>query len=247
MNNQFAFSGQADIYMRFLDAELDTGFFPVGDINEMTISSESEKKELVSNMKTRRGVLATVTGSTTHSISLKSKYFDKRTFAMRSGGVVSESDLTAKTITDETITSVKVGGLYPLEHQNIDTSQTITAKKGATVLTDADFEVTDGFLRVKAGGALADGDTVKVSYKTKATTRNTVKGGQHDKFAVAIMYKGINVADDNSQFDMLIHRAELSPDGDFSLIGDDFGEASFSGTLVLVDGEDSTYEYTTYG
>lgn len=249
MNEKFAFAGKADIYMRFLDPTLDNGFFLVGDINEMSIATESDKKELVSNQKTRKGILATMTGETKHSLSLKSKYFDKRTFAMRAGGVTESTALTAETITDELFENIKVGGLYPLANQNIDTAEPVTAKKGktgATALTADDFEIVDGFLVIKSGGALADGDAVRLTYKTEATTQVLVKGGKRDKYAVAITYKGINAADNDKAFDMTIHRAEISPDGDFSFIGDDFGEASFSGSLVLVDGKDSTYEYVTY-
>lgn len=247
--NQFAFAGQADIYMRFLDPALDTGFFLVGDINEMSISTESDKKELVSNQKTRRGVLATIIGNTKHNLSLKSKYFDYRTFAMRAGGVTEQTALTSQTITDELIEGVKVGGLYPLTHPNIDASVAVNAKKGktgTTALTADDFDIVDGFLLVKKGGALADGDDVRVTYKTKASTQVMVKGGKRDKYAVAIKYKGMNTADNDKAFNMTIHRAEISPDGDFSFIGDDFGEASFSGTLILEDGKDSVYEYVTY-
>lgn len=249
MNEKFAFAGKADVYMRFLDPALDSGFFLVGDINEMSISTESDKKDLVSNQKTRKGILATMTGETKHSISLKSKYFDKRTFAMRAGGVTEESALTAQTVTDELIKGVKLGGMYPLANQNIDTATAVTAKKGTTgttALTAADFEIVDGFFVAKKGGSLVDGDDVRVTYKTKVTTQVMVKGGRRDKYAVAIQYKGINAADNDSSFDMTIHRAEISPDGDFSFIGDDFGEASFSGSLVLVEGKDSTYEYVTY-
>lgn len=249
MSEKFAFAGEADVYMRFLDPALDTGFFLAGNINEMTISTESDQKTLLSNQKTRKGTLATMTGEVTHSVSLTSNYFDKRTFAMRAGGVTEETALTAQTITDELIEGVKVGGMYPLANQNIDTTQTVTAKKGTTgttALTADDFEIVDGFFVVKSGGALADGDAARVTYKTKATTEVRVKGGKRDKYAVAIMYKGVNTADDDKAFNMDIWRAELVFDGDFSYIGDDFGEASFTGSLVLVDGKDTPYEYVTY-
>lgn len=250
MNEKFAFAGKADVYMRFLDPALDNGFFLVGDINEMSISTESDKKDLISNQKTIKGALSTMVGNTKHNLSLKSKYFDKRAFAMRAGGVTEETALTAQTITDELFENIKVGGLYPLANQNIDTATPVTAKKGktgTTALTADDFDIVDGFLVIKKGGSLVDGDAVRVTYKTKATTQVLVKGGKRDKYAVAIMYKGINAADNDKAFDMTIPRAEISPDGDFSFIGDDFGEASFTGSLVLVDGKDSPYEYVTYG
>ncbi len=243
---QFAFAGQADVYMRFLDPALDTGFFLCGDINEMIITTEAKEEKLPSNQKTRRGTLAVLTGEVTHQLSMKSKYFDKRTFAMRAGGVVSETALTAQTITDEEITVTKVGGMYPLAHQNIDTATAITAKKGSAPLTEADFDIVDGFFAAKLGGALSDGDKVKVTYKTKATNEVRVKAGKRDKYAVAIKYKGINIADNDTPFNMDIWRAEISPEGGASWIGETFGEASFTGAVILADGKDEPYEYATY-
>lgn len=246
MNKQFAFAGQADVYMRFLDPELDTGFFHAGDMNELKIKTETEKKTLPSNQKSRRGTLKVLEGKTTHSISMKSKYFDKRTFAMRAGGVIEEAELTAQPVTGESITIKKVGGMYPLENKNIDTSKTIAAKKGTTLLTDADYSIVNGMLLAKIGGALSDGDTVTIDYETKARKVTTIKGGKKNIFAIEVMLKGINVADDDSEFEMEIYRSELSSDDDFSYIGKEFGEASFSGEVILVDNKNEPFKYETF-
>lgn len=136
------------------------------------------------------------------------------------------SAIAAGAVTDESHTAY-VGAFIPT---NFPFTGSLTVKEGAATLTaGTDYEQVPGGIKV-LGGALADGDTVLISY-TKAAG-NAVEALLSSAKEYEIFFSGLNEARSGKAVTVHLHRVKLGAASSIPLIGEDFASLEVSGKVL---------------
>jgi len=104
-----------------------------------------------------------------------------------------------------------------------------------TYVEGTDFTVDEEFGRIffVSGGSLDETDGVDVTLASASGspegTIDEVRGLTKSAVTVAMRFIGVNPANNDRKTEYTWHQVALKPDGDFSLIGDDWSTMAFSG------------------
>lgn len=203
-------------------------FREFGNCPEFTLNRESES---VQHYGSRQGLrvldeeiaIQTTLASTVTMDDMKME--NQAFFWMGDVDTVTVTPLTNQT---ETHAAVKIGDLYQLGMTDANPSghrkvTTVVVTDGASsnpvtyVLgTDYELDADLGTIYVPAGSG-ADGKAMKITFGVAASTREQIVTGE-EQFECAIKFISDNPVGPNR--DVIIPRARLSPNGDFSLITD---------------------------
>lgn len=147
-------------------------------------------------------------------------------------------------------TDVELGAWYDLTDADgdriydVETGDILLEKDAGmdvTLVEGTDYEldlVWGRFKLLSTAVNVAAGDEVNLTVTAEATasTPNEIRGLQDANQQFAVRFIGVNPADDNKEYEVVIHKTTLTPDGDISLIGDEFATMTFTGVC-----EESTY------
>lgn len=165
------------------------------------------------------------------------------------------------TITDEPLADVEPGLTYqlgvtagnPVGARALDIhtpevagppvvpAKKVIVKSGATTYaeaTDYDIDLDRGRLTIVAGGTIAAGADLLVSYKTKDSTRQRVISGT-TPIEGTLRYIAYNPA--GKQFDWFMPYVKLSPNGDYALKGDEWQQIPFNVEILKKSGLEAIY------
>lgn len=225
-----------------------TGFFDIGNTTALTTAVSVDTLERVSKQKGTYGsALDSLKTQKPAEIGLTLDTFDKDNLAMALMGTAAVIPAAAQTVTDEEVVIGVKGQAFKLAHGNIDPT-TVSVKNAKDAAVDAaGFAVSPdvGMITVTAD-SVKDGETVKVSYKTRATGGYKVTAATLSRLDLEIYVDGRNRVTGEAGI-LHIPHAVLAADGEIDWFGDDFNTAAFKGTAVLADGNTSTYNFTAYG
>jgi hypothetical protein len=228
---------------RFTAAGLSTGLRFLGNGNSLTIATEDEVKELLDSTTAGSNILkqALIRRKVTVSIALNEETYenlamstmgDESYYAARAGGAVTAYDLGIA-YTDRFYKFTDDGP--------IAASPAPVIKMGSTTITavtDYTLDLARGTVYIIANGTttpLANGtNKVNVAYTTSAivvSTNKKVIGGSANLIEGMFQY----IPDSNQvgpKWDVDVWRIDFTPDGEFGLISDDFGEFKLKGLMV---------------
>ena len=234
----FSFIGAADVYMDILDdAGNPTGLALEGDCSQFTPKPDSERKERTGHGRDNYGqviaaailpkpMTATVVFGQLSARLFAASFFASSSAYTQSAGAISP----AIAITDIHDRWVEIGlhMVDALVVQDATDTTTYTAT-GA----DPDYEVNArlGMIKALSTGAIADGAVLHVTGNKLAITGGSVMEAM-TKANVRVRFKldGQNY-DDGRNFITDVYQMRLNPTSDFSLIGEDFVDVTFEGSL----------------
>lgn len=198
----------------------------IGNVTALNLSIDQETKEKPNN-RGGGGNIASSTRISSVKLNLTMDSFSNDNLAVALRGKVDVE--ASQAIVDEIATAV-VPGLAQTDLM-IDVSQSVTVKDDAdqTLTAGTDYEVSAAGILAIEGGAIIDGDTIKVSYQSKAATalEAMVNSGQEFRFA----FDGLN--DHNGKKSVVTaYRFKPSPTSGLDLIGDEYGEFQIEGELL---------------
>lgn len=205
----------------------ESGFVDLGNCPDFKVTIGSEKKE---HFSSRSGISTKdaeiVTKQTaTGSFKLDEPNIDRLNMFVMGSGAVATSQ-TAASVTDQAVTAL-LDKWVDLGKINI--SNVVVTDVGAATTyvlgTDYELDLAAGLFRAITGGAITEAEALLVDYdyadatinKTNAATATTLKG---DIFFVGDPPVG-EILDVKGY-------VSLAPDGDLSLIGEDWMEFNFS-------------------
>jgi hypothetical protein len=235
------YSGQGSLLMAERDPVTGNpmGFLPVGNVPELTLNIEVTKYEHKESETGARLVDLVLVQEKKGTFEFKLENLNLDNMAMGLWGEkTSVAAGTVATLNPEIVTLGKyVGGaVYAL--RNLDVSSVvITDSTGVTTYTSDDYAVDakNGTFTVKAGGALATatataGVTVKCTYSYGASTRVDAftKASAPERW---LRFQGINTIDDTKVV-VDLFRAQFDPMTGYSLINEELGSVTISGTLL---------------
>lgn len=230
------FLGAGDLYIRRYDPITQT-FLPEEGPFEATkfeIKPNSDLKEQTSRGKTTYGqVIESVPLPKPSDLSVDLGEVNRESLSMALFGTATEINRGAGTITAEVVIA-KAGKWVQLSKSNFaeagflvkDTTATTTYVYG----TDYIVNWRLGTIKVLAGGAIDDLDSLKVSGSYNATTGTSIAGATQSQVRAKFRLDGINFAD-QAPCITTVHEAVLTPDNGFDFLGDDFATISLKGRM----------------
>lgn len=229
----FSFIGAADAYIDILsDTGVRTGMTLEGNCTEFTPKPDSELKEQTSNGRSNFGqVIASAVLPKPMKATIKFNQLSQRLFAAAFFGTSTELTQAAgagavrdvATIEDKW---VDIGGV-------MIASAVVTDPTGSTTyVLGTDYELNTRLAMIKAlsSGDIPSGEVCKVTPTYEAVTGTEMKGMTKSNVRIRVKLDGQNF-NDGRDFISEIYQMRLQPTSAFSLIGSEFVEVSFEGSL----------------
>lgn len=229
---------------------LTTGEDPFGNCPGFTVSIETEKSDHYSSETGLRQKDASTTVEVNRTATITCDNVSVYNLARFLSGSVETVSQTSGTVSDESITVLK-GRQYqigrtennPAGARNI-TSVVVTDSTAATTYvanTDYALDLDLGRLQILEGGAIDDGDVIKVDYTRPTATWKRVKTG-----AVAEMAGAVRVVADNAsgeKRDFYMPKVNLTPSGELPLIaeGTDYVSMTFEVEILKPANAEAIY------
>lgn len=248
-----AFLGSGELYYDLLDANGNkTGEIDFGAASLFSFEAPSlEKKELQGH---RRGDYAETVKSVItkkdQGIKLVGHDINKNNMALQMLGTGSAYAQTAanNTGTPESVTAHS-DKWSPMTSRMLDEAtppvvqddtDTTTYVEG----TDYEIDYDSGRILTLSTGSISDADVLHIESTWLAIVSGwKVLGGTNNMFEAFLRMVGYDQANSRN-FELIVHKAQLEPSGEFNALSEEFGQVELSGkVLSATDGSIDTYFY----
>lgn len=240
------FMGAGSVQFSVIVAGIAQGYGSARETSKFEIKPSSDLKELVSKGKDTYGqIIETVAINKPSSVSINLREGDYQNLMlafMGSAGV--GINQASATVTGEAAI-LKFATYTELANRNLTAVGLVVTNTGATVtyVLGTDYEVIylTGQIRAKTGGAITDGQSVKVSYAAQAMSSQKIMGSTQASIRAKILFTGKNMADDAPVL-LTCWEGLFTPESAFDLLADNFGEINLKGQLKTPVGKTSPFE-----
>jgi hypothetical protein len=198
----------------------------IGNVTAAAFSIDQDTKEKA-NLRGGGGNIASLTRISSIKLAITMDSFNNANLAVALRGQV---DVEASmSVAAEEVIAVMPG--LGQTNKLIDTAQpySVTDAADDPLIEGTDYEITAAGVLAKDGGAIVDGDTIKVTYQSKAASalEAMVGSGQEFKFVL----DGLN--DHNGKPSVVTaFRFKPSPTSGLDLIGEDYADFQVEGELL---------------
>lgn len=227
------FLGAGDLYMARQVAGVWEEYSGPYEATKVEIKPNVELKEQISKGRSTYGqVIETVAIAQPSDLSIDLAEVNKESLAIALLGTTAALAQASGTLTDEPITA-KLDKWVPLTKAALTGSQTVTHTTGApTYVEGVDYIVNKqlGWVKAIPGGAITDGQSVKVDSAYAAITGTEIKGSTQTQLRVRFKLDGKNFADDLPCI-VTIHEAVIAADSAFDFLSDDFATVTMPGRM----------------
>jgi hypothetical protein len=215
----------------------------LGNCTEFTISAEQEELEHQSSREGLRVTDKRVTLSQSFGISFTLDELNFENQALFFAGTTSTTGTNgaiAGFAKHELVSDLEVGRWYDIKSStgvrayNIEAAD-LTVEEGATTLvlgTDYELDLVMGRIFFPGSVNAAAGDDIDVTLAANATAGglDQVNGLLSSSIPLALKFVGKNPANEDKATEYQFHQVTFAPEGDFSLIGDDWTTIPLTGT-----------------
>lgn len=164
------------------------------------------------------------------------------------GQALAGTGMTAGTRIVEQLTSTAGGGAlgvqgtYRVNNSQTFASGAITGAAGTAYAAGTDYDVNPSVGMVKAikGGAIFEGQPLKISASVIAYEGTRVTGATQNSIRCRIMFDGINLVDGTPTI-VRIDEAVISSKAALDFLADNFGSVPLSGQMVTLPGKDGPF------
>ncbi len=160
-------------------------------------------------------------------------------------GQMSSQSLTAGSVTDENVTA-ELGYWVPLTKRNITSGTVVvTDSAGATTYVenvDYAIEYVTGMLMALPGGAITDGQALKVDYSHGANTIKKIDASNQSQIRIFGTLVGVNLADPSQRrLVATFPQLSLRPSEDIPLKGEEYITTTLTGVAELASGYNGVF------
>lgn len=230
------FLGAGDVYIARYNPALAAfeEFQGPYEATKFEIKAGSDLKEQTSRGRDSYGqVIESVTIPKPVDFSLELAEVNKDSMTIALLGTAAALVQAAGTLTDEAI-NAKLGAWVALSKQNItDTGLSVTDSAGTTTYvlgTDYDINYRLGWIRAIAGGAITDGEALKVDATYNAISGTRIRGATNSQIRMKVMFDGVNFADGLPVI-VNCQEAVVASDAAFDFLQSDFAKVPLTGRL----------------
>ncbi len=245
----FSFIGVADAYVDILDDNgARTGLVLEGNCTEFTPKPDSETKEQTGNGLNNFGdVIASVVVPKPMKATIKFNQISQKLFAANFFG-------TNATLAQAAVSSPTTVQVTAIADRFVELGKYMVTVTGVTANSNTLEEGTDYQLNPRLGmikllstsQKAADGDELEITYTCEKVDGSSMAAMTKSNVRIRVKLDGQNFAD-GRRFVSEIYQMRLAPSGSFSLIGTDFAEVTFEGTLERPVGYDEPMKHTWLG
>lgn len=236
--------GRGKLYAATLTEGVAGAYRDLGNCPEFSVTGEIESLEHQSSRGGLRVTDKRVTLSQTLNISFTLDEINHENLALFYAGSVDTSTVNAAIAgfaEHEMIASVEKGRWYDIKSGaglrafDIEAAD-LTVEEGVNALvlnTDYELDLEMGrIFFLPSSSAVSNGDAINVTLAAEATARTLqqVAGLLSSSVPVALKFIAENPANSDVKTEYQFHQVTFSPEGDSSLIGDDWTTLPFSGT-----------------
>lgn len=211
----------------------------IGDVAKFEISQSVETKDLVSGRAGKGAKLKSLSRLKDVKAKITFNEINAKTLelALRAG----ITDVAAGSVSNETHADVGIDALVMFDYLP-DAAQTITVKSedgNTTYVLGTDYDLETVGIVPKAGGAIAEDATIKVSYTKLASSiiAALLNSGKEYSIVAAL----VNEAESDRKFTLRIPKITFTPASSVSLIGTDFATLEVEGDILQAPNETAPY------
>lgn len=245
MSDFFSFIGNGNLLIDVMsDAGVSGGFQLKGNCTSLEIKTDAERKEQIGRGRENYGqVIASVVIPKPTTINVKLDQVDAELLAMAFSGENAALSQAGGTVTDQAVTAKK-GRFVELGKINIsDTGFVVTNEAASTTYVEGtDYEVNYrlGMLCALDGGAITDGQALKVDYTYIATTGRRIRGGTRSSIRAALKLDGINQVDGRTIF-INVPLTRLSSSNGVDFLNGNWIEIPLTGIIEMKTGQTEAF------
>lgn len=234
LNSQQGLIYEGNIHaQRYVNGVLQSKAIGPFEITALTITPSNEVKERKSNLVGQSGkVRGSFARTNPTQLKISANAANADLYALFLLGSTAALNVAGGTVTGESLASAEHDKWYKLAHENV--SSVVIA--GKTINVDYEVDAELGLIRILSTGTIADNATSSVAYTYSGITGTTVRVGTESKVDVKLIGRLVN-AETGAKAILEVPKITLSPDGEISLIGDDYQTLGLVGNCVLIDGE----------
>lgn len=232
------FLGAGDLFYQRKVSGVWGGLQEFGNATKLEIKENAEIKKRKSKGKGSYGqVLDAVGVKGEAEISITLDDIDKDSMALLFLGDSSTVNVTGASATGESHVA-HLDKLIKLDHRNI------SAVVIGTLVEGDDYSIHNaetGIIAIHSGHTVAEDDALSINYTYGNSTADKVTGGTNASIKVRLYLDGYEQAS-QSNAEVDVWEAELTPDSGLDFLADDFTELGLSGTLIKPADKSSAYE-----
>jgi len=237
------FLGSGRVYVNRKVGGVYQGFHYIGNATKFEIKENSELKERVSKDRSNYGsALNTVYIKKPAEVNITLDDLDKDNLSLVFLGTPSAVSVSGSTVTDEAVTGYK-DKIFRTAQRKISSVVLTNSAASTTYVLDTDYEITDadlGLIKVLSGGAITDGQALKIDYTYGSMTSNKVAGGTNSNIIMKVLFDGVNQAD-QAKAVVNVLEAVLSPQSGVDFLADDFTSIELAGRANVPSGGTEAY------
>ena len=226
--------------------QIPAGFRFLGNAPEFNITVENETLDHFSSTRGIKEKDASIVLQTNASASLILDDIQIENLALFYFGEYSTVAQTAATAQTETFAGVTRGLSYqlgittnnPTGVRSISNVVVTVASSAKTLGTDYTVDPELGIVTIVKGGGIADAATAVVTYDRAAKSRTQAISGS-DQVEGCLRFISYN--EQGARIDYLMPYVKLSPNGDFSLISDEWQQLPLSAEILKATGKERIY------
>lgn len=226
--------------------EIPAGWRFLGNAPEFNITVETETLDHFSSTRGIKEKDASIVLQTNASASLILDDIQIENLALFYFGSSDTVAQTAATAQAESFTDVKQGYSYqlgittnnPTGVRSISNVVVEVASSAKTLGTDYTVDLELGIITIVAGGGIANLADIDVEYDRAAKSRTQVISGS-DQVEGALRFISFN--EQGARIDYMLPKVKLSPNGDFSLISDEWQQLPLSAEILKATGKERIY------
>jgi hypothetical protein len=245
MDTPFSFIGAADAYVDILtDVGAATGLALQGNCTEFVPKPDSDRKEQVGTGRSNYGqviasatmpkpMTAKITFNQLSQALFAAAFFGTNAAYTQNAGAAAEKDVT--TIFDKW---VEIGGVM------LD-SAVVKDPTGVTTYDigdDYELNLRLSMIKVLSTGGIPSGEVCKITPTYEAVAGTRMTGMTKSNVRIRIKLDGSNFADGRN-FISDIYQMRLAPTSEFSLIGTEFVDVTFEGSLETPSGKSEPMDH----
>lgn len=208
----------------------------LGNLTSLTIKPSQETKEKYESMTSQSALYDRVVVRTTYTLSMTGDEYSLGNVKRLLAGKVGSITQAAGSVADETLTANAQPGLfYPLAKRKVSD---VVVKVGAATKeegTDYTVDARTGRVYIVPTGTIAKGASVVVSYDYETVNLTTIEAGTNPTQYCFFRFISDNVR--GAQKEVIVPKVQLTVDGEFGLITDDYGNWTLTASVLAVPGQ----------
>lgn len=234
LNTQQGLIYEGNIHaQRYVNGVLQAKAIGPFEVTALTMTASNEVRERKSNLVGQSGkVRGSFARTNPTNLAIRANAANSDLYALFLLGTTAAYSVTGGTVSGESVASMEHDKWYKLANANVSAVVIATKVLGTDYEVDAEL----GLIRTLSTGTIADNATSSVNYTYSGIAGTTIRVGTESKVDVKLIGRLVN-AETGAKAILDVPKVTLSPDGEISLIGDDYQDFGLTGSCVLLDGE----------